>query len=166
MAQDNNHDVLIGWLKTAYSLENSLVNVLGNQAERASSFPEIRSALQGHREASQRHANMVKECITGLDGDVSTVRAGVSKLFGEVQSKMLGTFGNPVVRDAIMGSMSEQLEISTYRAIITLAERLGEEETANTCREILNDEQQMHEFFDEHLENVVNQAYQRELLTE
>lgn len=166
MADKNYHDVLINWLKSAYTIETSLVNMLENQAERATEFSDLRNRLHGHREATQRHADMVEDCITHLGGDVSEVRAQVSKFIGEAQSRMLGTFGDSVVRDSIVGAMVEELESSTYNAIITLANRLDEQKVVDTCSQILEEEEQMREYFDDNIENIVNQAYEHDTLTE
>ncbi len=165
MADKNYYDVLTNWLKNAYNIETTLVQMLDNQAERAGGFTELRSQLHGHREATQRHAQMVKECLEYLGEDVSEVRAQASKLFGEVQSRMVGVYGDSIVRDAIVGAMVEQLEISTYSAIITLADQLGEQKIVNNCSEILEDERNMHGFLEDHLEKVVNRAYEEDLLT-
>lgn len=165
MAEKSYYDVLINWLKGAHTVETTLVNMLENQADRATEFPELRSHLQGHREASQRHAEMVRQCIEQLGGDVSELRTSVSKLFGEAQSRFLGVYGDSVVRDAIVGSVVEQVEISSYNAIIALAERLGENGVVDTCSEILEDEQRMLDYFNENLEDIVNDAYDADRLT-
>ncbi len=166
MARNDNTELLINWLKSAHSLESTLANVLENQADRATSFPELQSRLYGHREESLRHANMVERCITELGGDVSAIRAQVSKLFGEAQSKMLGTFQDTVVRDLIVGITSEQMEISSYTAIITLAEELGENRVVEICEDILQDEENMYDFLEENLEEVVRRSFQMDLLTD
>ena len=164
MANQNYQDVLVDWLENAYSFENAVVGMLENQIERASGFPDLRSQLQEHREASRRHANTVESCIERLGGDISQVRESISKFLGDTPSKLVGIGGDSVVKDTIVGSIIEQYEISTYTAIITLAERLGDDNTADRCREILDDEQQMHDYLTENIENIVNQAYERELL--
>ncbi len=165
MAKTNPHDLLVNWLKTAYSMETSLVNMLEDQAERASAFPEMQSRLYGHREQSQRHADLVKGCISRLGADVSQVRTGLAKFLGGTQSKLLGAYGDSIVRDAIVGSVAEQLEISSYNAIINLADKLNDEETVRVCSQILEEEKEMHAFFEDELANLVDQAYERDLLT-
>lgn len=164
MAEKTYNELLINWLKSAYSMETRLVNTLENQAERASVFPELQSRLYGHREESQRHADMVKGCIERLGGDVSQIRTGVSKFLGEAQSKLLGAYGDSIVRDLIVASMVEQSEISSYRAIIALAENLDDTETVQTCQQILDEEEAMHSYLGDHLTDLVDQAYQQDLL--
>lgn len=166
MAEKNHTEVLVDWLKNAYSIENTLVNVLENQAERADGFPDLQSRLRGHREASMRHADMVKNNIERLGGDVSQIRAGMSKFMGDLQSKFTGAFSDSIVRDAVTGAMAEQLEISTYNGIITLANRIGEERTVETCEEILEEEKEMHDYLNNSIEELVNKAYESNMLVE
>lgn len=164
MTTTNSHDLLVNWLKSAHAMETSLINMLENQAERATAFADIQSKLYEHREQSQRHADLLKGCIARLGGKVSQVRTGLSKFMGESQSLMLGAFGDSVVRDAIVGAMAEQMEISSYNAIIALAEQLNDEETVRICSEILEEEEEMHEFLNDHLKELVERGYERDLL--
>lgn len=166
MAEQNYTEILVDWLKNLHSIESSLVNMLENQAGRADAFPEFQSRLRGHREQSMRHEDMVKSCIERLGGDVSQVRAGMSKLMGEVQSKFVGAFDDAIVRDAVVGSVVEQLEISSYNAIITLADRIGEQRTVDICSEILEEEEEMYDYLTDNIENLVNQAYESGTLIE
>lgn len=166
MENKNYTELLVKWLKDVHALENTLTNVLANQGERASTFPDIQSRLYGHREESMRHASMVETCVTRLGGDISDVRTGLSKAFGEAQAKMLGGFKDSIVRDAIMSSASEQLEISAYTSIITLAEQLGDGETANICNQILEDEEDMLAFLQDNISELVQESYEMDLLTQ
>ena len=166
MTRKDYDDLLVKWLKSAHALESTLASMLEEQAERASSFPEIKSRLQGHREESLRHANMVESCITDLGGDVSGLRTKVSKIFGDAQSKMLATYEDTLVRDMIVGLTSEQMEIASYRAIISLAKELGNNGVVDVCENILKDEEKMYDFLEENLEDVVVRSYELDLLTD
>jgi ferritin-like metal-binding protein YciE len=161
---DYNH-LLINWLKSAYAMENSVVRMLDNQAERASLFPQVATRLSDHREESQRHANMIEGCIKRLGGDVSQVRKGMSKMMAELQSKFLDAYDDTIVRDAIVGAATEQFEIASYKAIIALAEKLGDQETINVCQEILEEEEEMYHFLNDHLQELVGESYERDVLT-
>lgn len=165
MSDNDYRELLTNWLKNIYTVENSLVNNLENQKERAEAFPELQSRLMGHREESQRHADMVSREIDRLGGDVSGVRTQVSKLMGDIQSKFMGAYGDSLARDLITNTMLEQFEISSYETISALASRLGEQQTVDTCNEILEDEKQMHQYLTDNLENFINESYERDLLT-
>ena len=150
--------LLIDWLRDAYGLERGLTQVLDNQAKRAQMFPDVRSKIQSHLEETRIHAEMVKGCIERLGANVSRLKSGAAAVFGEIQSQSLTSSPVNVVRDAIMSTAAEQMEIATYRAIITLAEDIGDEETVKTCKDILKDEERMHKWLEKDLPDLVHEA--------
>lgn len=161
--KDYNH-LLLNWLKSAHAMETTLINMLDDQAERAAIFPEVADRLRKHREESKRHADMVESCIQRLGGDVSQVRKGMSKFMAEAQSKFLEAYDDTIVKDAIVSTSAEQFEIASYKAIIALAEKIGDDETTRVCKEILGEEEEMHKFLSSHLEELVGESYDRDML--
>lgn len=145
-------------------METTLIGMLEKQAERASFFPDYQNKIRNHHEETKGHANIVEGCIERLGGDVSDIRATLSKFVGEAQSQFLGVFKDSVVKDGMVGTTSEQFEIVTYKSIIALANKIGDDETVSACQGILKEEEEMFEFFSENLEELVNQAYDRGLL--
>jgi ferritin-like metal-binding protein YciE len=141
MAHSTRRDLLVDWLKDAYSLEKALTQVLDNQARRAEKFPHVHTKFIGHLEATRRHAQLVKGCLERYGEDVSRVKSGLAQIFGELQSQAMTSRPENVVRDSIMSAAAEQLEIGTYVAIISLARELGDDETVRICKEILEDEE-------------------------
>lgn len=159
MNKQENRQTLLNWLKGAYMMEKSLVSVLDKQAEHAKGYQELQTRLREHKNESQRHADLVKSCIERHGGSVSDLRAEVMKLISKAQTQMLGVFDEQVIKDTVLSSASEELEISTYKAIIKLAESLEDDETVKICQEILEEEEQMLKFLNENLENVVEATY-------
>lgn len=158
MAHTDRKELLLDWLRDAYSLEMALTQVLDNQEKRAEKFPHVRSRIQGHLEVTRRHADMVKGCLQRHGADVSRVKSGLAQVFAELQSKALTSRPENVVRDSIMSAAAEQLEIGTYVAIMTLAREVGDEETVRVCKDILADEEDMHAWLEESLPNLVTEA--------
>ncbi|MFU8807150.1 MAG: ferritin-like domain-containing protein [Bradymonadaceae bacterium] len=161
MAHTYRKELLIDWLRDAYAIEKALTQVLDNQAKRAEIFPHVSSRLQGHLEVTRRHADMVKSCIERNGANISRLKSGVASVFGELQSQSLTSSPANVVRDAIMGAAAEQMEISTYLAIITLAQDIGDDETVRICKEILTEEEEMHAWLEGELPTLVREAVQK-----
>lgn len=132
--------VLIAWLNDAYSMEKGLVPVLENHAKDAKNHPQVQSRIQQHIEATKRHADLVKGRIEALGGDVSNVKAGVGSLMGSLQSVTTGAFKDELVKNALSDFASENFEIASYKALITAAQEVGDQETVRVCQEILHDE--------------------------
>lgn len=164
MTTTNHKDLLIKWLKGAYAMESTLIKILENQSERASAFPDLQKRLYDHHLETRRHADLVKGCVTRLGGDVSEIRAGISKLMGDAQSQFLGVFDDSIVKDALASAASEEFEIASYKAIIALADRLDDQETVQVCQEILDEEEEMLDFINGRIENLVDKAYDQGIL--
>jgi ferritin-like metal-binding protein YciE len=67
-------------------------------------------------------------------------------------------FDDEVVKNFLSGHAAENLEIASYRAIIVLAQELGDRETTLLCEEILWEEEAMAAWLKEHLPKAVRQT--------
>lgn len=150
--------VLLAWLNDAYSMEKGLIPVLENHAKDAKNHPQVQSRIQQHVEQTKRHADLVQGRIEALGGDVSSVKAGVGSLIGNLQSMTTGAFQDELVKNALSDFASEHFEIASYNALIAAAQEVGDQETARVCQEILRDEQAMADWLDQNLPMVVRET--------
>lgn len=161
MERQDKEETLLNWLIGAYGMEKALVSVLAKQAEHAQEdYPELHKRLLEHKNETQRHADLVKGCVERHGGKISGIKTEFTKLIGKAQNQMIGMFDEKVVKETVMSSASEELEISTYKAIITLAKSLGDKETVKVCSEILKEEEEMLKFLNGQLEKVVEFTFQ------
>lgn len=164
MAKANHQDLLLDWLRGAYMMEATLLEILEEQATRSGEFPILQQRLKEHSEQTQRHKALVKDCILRLNGDVPSLRADLSKIIGGVQSKMMGFFKDSLIKDLMASAASEELEIATYKSIIRLATRLGHGDIAQICQEILEEEETMLHFLNDQIDPIIDEAYERQIL--
>lgn len=148
-------DQLIAWLNDAYSMELGLIPVLKNHAKDAEEHPEVRDRDLQHAEETERHAEMVKECIESLDGSVSTLKAGLGSLSGLMNSVATGPFKDELVKNFLSDYAAEHFEIACYEALVVTAEECGEQHVADVCRQILQDEESMANWIEEHLPQAI-----------
>ncbi len=149
-------ETLIGWLKDAYSMETSLVPTLENHAKDAKALPQAQQRIHQHAEATKRHADLVKSCIERLGGDISGIKVGISNITGMLKEIPMTLSDDEVVKNALADFATENFEIAAYNALIAAAQQLGDQETVNICRQILQDEQDMAQWLHQHLSEVVN----------
>lgn len=142
---------LIAWLNDAYSMEKSLVQTLRNHANSAQDRPSMQSRLERHAEETKEHAHMVRECIERLGGQVSTFKTGLGTIMGTVQGVMNAPAKDEIVKNILADSAAERFEIASYQGIITAADEIGDTETAQVCRRILREEEQMLEWLEQQL---------------
>ena len=104
-------DFVIKWLNDAYSMENSLIQVLENHAKDAEGHPEVQSRIEEHIETTRRHADRVEECIQRLGSDTSTLKTSTAKVSGTLQGMSTGAADDELVKNALADYAGEQFEI-------------------------------------------------------
>lgn len=156
---------LTSWLNDAYGMENALIQILGDHVKESEGHPELHAKIQEHLEVTKRHAEMVKSCIERLGGSTSSVKTGMSNLFGKMQGMAGGAAEDALVKAGISDFAAENFEIASYSALITAAKSVGDEETATTCQQILADEQDMAKFLETHLPQAVEEFMQKQMAT-
>ncbi len=154
----NNQGFLNAWLKDAYSMEMGLVPVLENHAKDAKDHPQMQDMIQQHAERTKQHAEMVKQCLERLGDNPSSLKAGIGGMVGNMQSVATGGAEDELVKNGLMDFASENFEIASYRALIAAAEQFGDQETAQVCKQILRDEEQMAHWLEQQLPMAVREA--------
>jgi ferritin-like metal-binding protein YciE len=144
---------VVQYLNEAHASEQALVRVLQSQIAMAPRG-SYRSALESHLEETRRHAERVDERLRALGRDTNPVHAFVGVVetaVGQaVALSMLplelvrGTGGEEkVLKNAKDACASEALEVATYTAIERLAQKVGDDETAELAASIRADEEKM-----------------------
>lgn len=151
-------DLVIAWLDNAYAMETGLVHTLQSHAKDAQDFPQLQARIQQHVEETRRHADLVRACVVRLGGSTSGLKSGMATAVGKAQGVAMRPAQDKVVKNALADSSAEQMEISSYQALIAAAQGLGDQETVAMCQQILQDEEGMARFLDQQLPNVVSQT--------
>lgn len=133
-------DILIKWLNNAYSMELSMVKTLEAHAKDADELPEVKEMIEKHIETTKEQAEKVKNEIERLGGDTSSIKAGMSEMFGSMSGLASDMTDDKIVKNAIAEHAAEHFEMATYMSIIHAAEMCGEDETADVAREIMEQE--------------------------
>lgn len=153
-----NNELLKDWLNDAYSMEKSLIPVLENHAEDAKEYPDIRQRDLQHAEETRRHVELVEGCLERLGEKPSAVKSMWGSVMGRMQAVATGPFKDELMKNFISDYASEQLEIASYKALIAAARASGHEDIAETCEEILADEERMAEWLDQNLSRAAEQT--------
>lgn len=144
-------DQLIYWLGDAHALEVGLVTTLEKQIAEAKGLPKVRALLSKHLAETKKHATAVKNALASLGGSHPVIQEGVSKLANLAAGVIPTLAKDTVIKNAIAGYTSENMEIVCYKALIITANQLGEKKIAATCKAILKDEQAMAKALDAQL---------------
>lgn len=151
-------ELFVSWLNDAHGMENALIEILEHQIKDAKNHPAIRAKLEQHLEQTRQHAALVKDRVEVLGGHTSSVKTGMSKLFGQVQALSTGAAQDELIKNALADYAAENFEIASYTALIYAAQELGDQQTASVCQGILREEQEMAQWLQQQLPTLVRES--------
>jgi ferritin-like metal-binding protein YciE len=154
MAEQSTRDLkLIQYLNEAYGKEKELETALKAHISMTTK-PPYKKRLQQHLKETKGHARQVERRIKELGGqaELSTVAAATTKAVAAAKGPlhMLRGTGESekMLKNAKTEYWNEFDEIATYTAIETLAESVGDKETAKLARAIRREEERMAKFLE------------------
>lgn len=134
---------VLTWLKDAHALEVGAIPTLQSHALAARGYPEVQAKLEEHLDVTRRHAELVEGCIGRLGGQPSALKEAVGGVLGKVAGVANLPAKDTVIKNALGDYAAENFEIASYRSLIAAAEKIGDTQTADVCRQILRDEEEM-----------------------
>lgn len=158
-------ETLVAWLNDAYGTEENLAKVLEHQIKDAANQPMIQSRLESHLDETRHHADLVQQCIERLGGSVSTTKSVMGKMSGMFQGMGTGGSDDEMIKNLLADASMEHFEIACYKALIAGAEAAGEADVADTCRQILRDEERMAQWIEEQLPTAVPRYLQQQAVS-
>ncbi|HEX8601602.1 MAG TPA: DUF892 family protein [Pseudoduganella sp.] len=153
MATDVNEN-LNDWLRDAHAMEQQAEQMLTAQADRLEHYPDLKARIIQHIEETRGQQALLDECMArrGVTNSVMKDLGGKLAAFGQAVGGM--TVSDEVVKGAMAGYVFENVEISSYIALIAAAELAGDAVTKQACEQILVQEKAMAAWLLEHLPGV------------
>jgi ferritin-like metal-binding protein YciE len=169
---------LVQWLNEAHAKEAELEADLTAHIA-LTEKPSYKKRLQRHLTETRNHKRQVASRIKKLGGAATSGPQvpGVPGPVGEVAGKAVAAVKGQVgaaraavtqqaethVRNAQEELREEHVEIAIYTRIATLAQEVGDRETAQLARTIRRDEERMAKFLDAELERLVKELVRKEI---
>jgi ferritin-like metal-binding protein YciE len=170
---------LVQWLNEAYAKEAELEADLGAHitlTQKASYKKRLQQHLTETRNHKRQVASRIKK-LGGGDASSGLNLPGVPEAVGEVAGKAVAAVKGQVgaaravvtsqpethLRNAQEELREEHVEIALYSRIITLAEAVGDRETAQLAKSIRRDEERMAKFLDAELTRLVKEVVRAEI---
>jgi ferritin-like metal-binding protein YciE len=156
MADLNERDTkLVQYLNEAYGKEKELETALQAHIEMTNRAP-YRKRLQQHLKETRSHARGVEQRIKKLGGSpataVATTQSAAAKALATAKGPLHMVRGTgeeeKLLKNAKTEYSEEAEEIATYTAIETVAESVGDRETAKLARSIRRDEERMAKYLE------------------
>jgi ferritin-like metal-binding protein YciE len=104
---------------------------------------EIKGELRTHKAETERHADLLQQRLEAHGESPSTVREATGILGALMKSVADMARSEKAGRNARDGYATEHMEIAAYQLLERVAERAGDEETAEVARQNRADEERM-----------------------
>jgi ferritin-like metal-binding protein YciE len=142
MANDNLQKKLVEYVDDAYAMEQNVSTMLTSMIS-TTDDPEIKDMLEHHKQQTEEHARRLRERLDAMGAGTSTTKA-VGGL-GAALFKGVGDMAHTDKpgKNARDGYMTEHMEIAAYQLLERLADRAGDQQTAEVARQNLADEEAM-----------------------
>jgi ferritin-like metal-binding protein YciE len=142
MAAQDLNDQLIKHIDEALAMEQNVLRMLDGLIS-TTDDEEIRSDLRHHKLETEQHAERLEKRLAAHDASPSTVReaAGIMNALMKSVVDMVRT--EKAGRNARDGYATEHLEIASYQLLERVAQKAGDEETADVARQNRKDEEAM-----------------------
>jgi ferritin-like metal-binding protein YciE len=142
---------LIQYLSEAYGKEKELETSLQAHIAMTTKAP-YKKRLKEHLRETKAHAKGLERRIKKLGGGGQLAQTAVGKAMAAAKGPLHMVRGSgeqeKMLKNAKTEYFNEHEEIATYLAIETLAEKVGDRETAKLAKDIRRDEERMAKFLE------------------
>src|SRR4029453_544847 len=157
-------DQLVKRIDEAYAMEQNVLRMLDGMIS-TTDDPEILDALEHHRMQTQGHVDRMKARLEAHDAQPS----GIKQVGGILQALARGPLdmvrGEKAGGNARDGFATEHMEIASYELLRRIAERAGDEETAQAATEIIAEEKAMADVISENWDKFAELSLREEGVT-
>lgn len=149
--------VYVSWLRNAHAMEIGLCAMLEKQAAETKDHPDIQKRIREHLEETKQHAKIVEECLKRNDADPSGGKDATSELAAIVNGFLHSLPDDALIKNAMSSYAAEHFEISSYTVLMSAAEEIGDDETADALDAILDEEMNMANWLMEQMPDLVGE---------
>lgn len=159
---------LVQYLTEAYGKEKELETALEAHIQMAER-DAYKKRLKEHLRETKQHAKLVERRLKKLGGGGVTAKAnelvsrGVATAKGPLHALRGASPAEKQLKNAKTEFSEEHEEIATYLAIETLAEQVGDTETAKLAKQIRRDEERMASFLEKQIPLLTKEVARAEI---
>lgn len=142
MADDKLQQKLIDYVEDAHAMEQSVSKMLDSMIS-TTEDPEVRRMLEHHKQQTEEHERRLRERLDVLGAGTSTRKQ--AQTIATALMKGVGDRArtDKPAKNARDGFVTEHMEIAAYHLLERLAEKAGDQETAEVARRNRADEEAM-----------------------
>lgn len=142
MAEANLQQKVIDSIEDAHAMEQNVLQMLDSMIA-TTRDEDIVQELEHHKMETERHEQLLRERLQALGRDAS-LRKEAQSIAGALMKGVADQIrGDKAGKNARDGFITEHMEIAAYELLERLAQRAGDEETAEIARRNRADEEAM-----------------------
>jgi ferritin-like metal-binding protein YciE len=155
---------LVKHIDEAHAMEQNVMRMLDGMIS-TTDDPEILDALEYHKLQTQQHADRMAQRLEAHGASPSAVKQLGGVLGALAKLPLDFVRGEKAGRNARDGYATEHLEIASYELLRRIAQKAGDEETAQAASEIIVEEAAMAKLIEEHWDTFAELSLQEEGIT-
>jgi ferritin-like metal-binding protein YciE len=133
----------LAWLRDAHAMEKQALSMMEHQLSRLKNYPQLEARLRTHVTETEEQLAALDRLLSRHEIDSSMVKDALGKLTALGQS-LSGMFASDeVVKGTLASYTFEQMEIASYRILITTAEQMGDHDAVEVFTRCLEQEEAM-----------------------
>lgn len=127
---------------------------LERQAQRYDDFPDLQARLADHIRHSKDQVDQLEQWLHELGADTSAVKEGTSKIASQLQSWTSSSAPDEVIKNFIANNAFAEFEAASFHSLSVTATACGEQQIAEGCARMRDEERQMADWFQAELPRV------------
>jgi ferritin-like metal-binding protein YciE len=142
MASEELKAQLVKHIDDGLAMEQNVLRMLDGMIS-TTEDPEIREELRHHKLETEQHADRLQQRLEAHGASPSMVKEAGGILGALMKGVVDMTRGEKAGRNARDGYATEHMEIASYQLLERIAQKAGDEETAEVARQNRADEESM-----------------------
>jgi ferritin-like metal-binding protein YciE len=142
MVDDKLRQKLVDYVEDAHAMEQNVSTMLDSMIS-TTDDPEITEMLRHHKEETERHEQRLRERLDALGAGTSARKQAQTVATALMKGAADQVRGDQAGKNARDGFTTEHMEIAAYQLLERLAQRAGDQETAEVARQNRADDEAM-----------------------
>jgi ferritin-like metal-binding protein YciE len=155
------HGQLVKHIDEAIAMEENVKRMLDGMIQ-TTDDPQVIDLLEHHKAETEEHSQRLRRRLEAHGGSPSLVREAGGILGALAKLPLDMVRGEKAGRNARDGYATEHMEIASYQLLERIAQRAGDEETAEVARRNRAEEEAMARKLDEHWDLFAEQSLREE----
>ena len=147
-------ETLVTSLRNAHALEKQVVSVLESHIKLLDDYPDLRDRLAEHVIETREQARRLEAALEACGSSASVFKDAFLSVMGMGQSSAQGFAEDAVLKAVLADTMTEHLEIASYKTLIVLADMAGKPDLRPRLEESLREEEAMAQWLADNLEAI------------